>query len=321
MSISENSGTTAPLSGNRVPSRRDVSAKTGLQKTSSKATHRVRESEIIGWLGSRDFVDSPHTLPAPRHSARDGTSSRSLTDDEILARATEQLTQRNIPSFARIDLGVEKGVITVRGNVTSKGEQLLVIHLLNKSPGVRNVINGITISRSSPRRCPTFNVVDSVRTTVINPLATLKKSHVAAVFVGLGIVALLFWPRSAAQFIAVHPVKGRVLLEGVALPKASVVLHPVGSSKLPQGISPRGTAKEDGGFAVATFAEADGAPDGEFIATVHLLKTVVVDGDPIPGPNVLPVIYSRPETSPFRVNITRETKELAVLELRKTRTR
>ena len=61
----------------------------------------------------------------------------------------------------------------------------------------------------------------------------------------------------------------------------------------------------------------DGAPDGDFVATVFLVEETEVDGERQTGPNVLPAVYSKPETSPLKFKITSSTRELAPLELTK----
>jgi hypothetical protein len=304
-------------------------------KVSPNAHRRVSEDQIVGWLGGADLTDNGRDStnldqkPGPVHTAR------ALTDIQVKALASEILHQRNLPSISNLILDVQAGIVHARGSVSSKGERLLIIYVLKQSPGVRGVVDSLSIrSKSISRRATasSFELPDfpwalgipdlrSPFTPSSNLLGKVKHSRTASVVVGLTLIALFLWVRSSTPSVAVYPVKGKVIMEGVALPQASVVLHPVGKSKLPQGLSPRATAREDGSFTVATFARADGAPEGEFVATVHLLKQVIVDGDSIPGPNVLPEVYSRPETSPFRVSINRDTKELAVLELHKTSVR
>ena len=149
-------------------------------------------------------------------------------------------------------------------------------------------------------------------------LSSVKPLHAGVLLASLGILGFFFLPRGASRPVAVYPVKGRVVLEGKPLAEATVVLHPVGNSKLPAGVLPRGTAEADGGLVVKTFASGDGSPEGEFVATVHLMKPVLMDGDLVPGPDVAPLVYRTPETSPFRFKITRETKEISLLELRQT---
>lgn len=115
--------------------------------------------------------------------------------------------------------------------------------------------------------------------------------------------------------VAVHPVKGKVIIDGEPLANASIVLHRVGDSKVPANLHPRARAAENGTFELETFERADGAPNGEFVAVVLLNQAIEVDGEKQAGPNVLPAVYSRPDTSPLKLKITAATKELQPLEL------
>ena len=105
------------------------------------------------------------------------------------------------------------------------------------------------------------------------------------------------------------------MMNGEPLGDAAIVLHRIGHSKIPANLHPRARANGDGTFVLESFDPADGAPNGDFVATVCLNKAVVTDGETLPGPNVLPAVYSRPETSPLKIKITASTRELQPLEL------
>ncbi len=311
-------------SDSRKPIRNGVS-KMASQKIAVKPPKSiVSETMIAAWLGSVDFADSNAQTRNPSTPIRSDQSASSMTDDELLTRIANRLAERNIPTFARLGLDLRKGVVTVRGNVTSKGERLLLLHILRTTPGVQKVNDGLTIVPTRIGRAHSEHRLDSIlsaaSTIVTNVVSGFRPIHGAGTLAALGLlVSAVIWTQSQPQPVAVYPARGRVVMDGVPLPEATVLLHAVGASKLPSGIQPRGKAAADGGFAVETFASADGAPEGEFIATVHLMKSVVVDGDPIPGPNILPVVYSRLETSPFRVKISCESNEIAILELHQPR--
>lgn len=324
-------GSTVSKPGRRLMTGKDV---TSSNRKSVDATSRplrkprVTESEIVGWLGGDDFAGPQSNLAATQsivRPVRPLPGSQPQSDEDLARRARERLNERNHPGFQAIELEVQNRIVIVRGTVRSKGERVLLLHILKHTTGVEKVIDCLTTVRASaprqPLRLPEFQFNVSLPTGLTIPAVPLKRGHIGAILAAVVSLSVLVWFGTGSQSVAVHRVTGRVVLEGAAIPRASVVLHPVGKTKLPKGLTPRATAKEDGAFAVATFSDADGAPEGEFIATVHLLKPVVVDGDTIPGPNVLPEVYSRPETSPFRLNISRDTKELAVLELHKSPTR
>jgi hypothetical protein len=114
--------------------------------------------------------------------------------------------------------------------------------------------------------------------------------------------------------LSVYPVTGKVLLDGTAPEGAAVVLHPLDDSLT---IRPRGVVGADGTFRLTTYLPSDGAPIGEYKLTVQWNKSVDVDGEPVPGPNLLPAELARPESTTFKVAVQSGKNELAPLEIRK----
>jgi hypothetical protein len=291
---------------------------------------KVDEAAVAAWLGSDDLCDvAPQSKTHSKLEATSKTASDQVaTDDAILSRIGDRLAERGIASFTRIGIDIKHGVVTVRGTVASKGERLLLMHILRETPGVRTIQDGLSVkSVTAPRQSwgdwfgsLTSNIsVPSLPDTDNLPSMTewfssLKPIHGGIAAAVLLVAAFFFWPRGP-QHVAVYPLQGRVVIGGAPMAQATVVLHPTGPSKLPSGILPRGTATEDGNVIFQTFAAADGSPEGEYIATVHLMKPVIVDGDSVPGPDTSPAIYRVPETSPFRLQVTRETKQISQLEL------
>jgi hypothetical protein len=294
------------------------------------------------------------TLPAPRAirsdaAARVSRTSSSRTDseaatpdaeqfgdDEFHRRVEECLADLGIPGSPRIGYGVDNGVVTVRGSLASEGERLLVLRRVGAVPGVIDVVDSLIVA--VPRAERPASVTIPQRTIAKNKsprpsgpsLMERFKETVTGEYgphvVGLVLAVMFFtywtYPRGPVRPFAVHPVKGSVTIDGKPLPNAVVALHRVGAAnvkgkpKYPAHLHPHGQAGEDGTFALETFERSDGAPDGEFVATVYLVESKVdVNGDVIYGPNLLPRIYNKPETSPFKLKITPATKELEPLKL------
>ena len=302
--------------------------KTGKTGTRTKSVRSdIDEVKIMEWLGAEELSNASNSsITTPNASSQTTmsgpatmgkvTAAAMVSDDALLARVGDRLVERGLASFARVSLDVKSGAITVRGTVASKGERLMLLHVLQSTAGVRKVNDGLTIARQSSNAFQIASLLVFFR-KISAPFFEYQAFSKGAAVAFLGFAVSLFWMHSPLRPVEVYPVKGRVVLEGQPLPNASVVLHHVGKSKLPLGLQPHATASEDGSFVVGTFESADGAPEGEFVATVYLRNPIVVDGDIIPGPNVLPAVYSRPDTSPFRLKITRETKEISLLELNK----
>lgn len=121
--------------------------------------------------------------------------------------------------------------------------------------------------------------------------------------IGLGLVLAVALAGCGETRVPVLAVTGHVHVNGEPAEGAQVFLHPQGH-QLPENLGSIGTVKADGQFAVGTYEAADGVPPGEYVATVQWLKVVGSEKSGAGrGPNVLPVKYSRPETSPLKVSV------------------
>jgi hypothetical protein len=246
---------------------------------------------------------------------------------EVLDQVKEALASRSIPGLNRIELELSNGELVMRGNLASEGERLLALRVAGQVPGVTNVVDALTVAQSgrmmAAKSAPTIMAAKPAQRSGPGAISRLIESvnglnlkyGVSAVAV-MGLLGFGLWSfAGSSRPVSVHPVKGRLMMNGEPLADAAIVLHRIGHSKIPANLHPRARAKEDGTFALETFDPADGAPNGEFVATVCLNKAVVTDGETLPGPNVLPAVYSRPETSPLKIKITASTRELQPLEL------
>ncbi len=264
-------------------------------------------------------------VPAP-------VSQGSMNGEELVQRVEECLEALNKPGKPQIGYSLENGVVTVRGVVASVGEQLLVMRRLSSVAGVVRVVDSLTVSapaalvptpasttgfrpqpakRSAPQQQGS-GLVERLKETISGEYG----KHVIGLAVAVTFLGYWYFPRSPVRPVAVHPVKGSVVIDGKPLANAAVVLHPVGQTKkLPPNLHPHAKAAPDGSFALETFDPADGAPDGEFVATVFLVAETEVNGEKNYSGNLLPAVYSDPGTSPIRVKITSATKILEPLQL------
>src|SRR5262245_58702808 len=113
----------------------------------------------------------------------------------------------------------------------------------------------------------------------------------------------------------VYPARAKVQFEGRDLPGAFVVLHPVGSIA-PTDPRPYGVAGTDGVVELTTYQQGDGAPAGEYVATVEYREKPRNDDDnPLQKPNLLNLRYSRPETSGLKLQIKEGLNELPPLKI------
>jgi hypothetical protein len=113
------------------------------------------------------------------------------------------------------------------------------------------------------------------------------------------------------------PVHGQVLFQGKPTPNAVVVFHPLDNAAAKQE-RPVGRVNEDGSFRLTTYGENDGAPEGDYAVTVEWRRAArAPNGEFEPGPNVLPVRYSKPATSTLRVRVTPAENELTPFQLKR----
>jgi hypothetical protein len=113
-----------------------------------------------------------------------------------------------------------------------------------------------------------------------------------------------------------YPVRGTILYEGKPVPNAFVVLHPAAREGR-DGAWPSAVANARGEFTLTSRKARDGAPAGEYVATVEWRPLVQRKGEYEPGPNRLPTRYSKPETSGLRIQVAAGDNELPPLTLKK----
>lgn len=105
--------------------------------------------------------------------------------------------------------------------------------------------------------------------------------------------------------LAVFPVSGEVFAGGEAAVGAMIYLHPDSPHQLPEGarpISSTGIVDESGKFVISTYASADGAPSGNYKATITWPKAVGITGRP-DGDDRLRGKYGDPQKSEIVIEV------------------
>jgi hypothetical protein len=132
-----------------------------------------------------------------------------------------------------------------------------------------------------------------------------------------GIVALcgVILPGCGRGGPKLHPVHGRVLVEGQPVRGAAVTFHPTNSSET---LRPSAQTDEQGYFSLTRYASGDGAPSGEYTVTVTLYRLNTTrnqaEGDETTR-NVLPARYANPSESQLKSVISKGKNELSPFEL------
>jgi len=109
---------------------------------------------------------------------------------------------------------------------------------------------------------------------------------------------------------------GTLMLDGQPVQGAEVTLFPTGSN-FPETVRPSATTSAGGSFALGTYETADGAPAGDYKASVVWFKVIDSGGSMVRGANVLPGRYANPETSGLKVVINASESTLPPIELKK----
>jgi hypothetical protein len=115
--------------------------------------------------------------------------------------------------------------------------------------------------------------------------------------------------------VRVFPVKGQLQFEGRPTPGAFVVLHPARAD--PDAPRPHGKVDQDGKFALSTYRPNDGAPTGDYTATVEWRPFVGSGEDVRVGPNLLPPKYGNPKTSDLHIRVAEGSNQLQPIQLRR----
>lgn len=109
-----------------------------------------------------------------------------------------------------------------------------------------------------------------------------------------------------------YKVKGQVKLDGQDIPGARLAFIPKDPS-VPTSVRPLAVVGNAGELVIGTYFTDDGIPAGEYQVSVVRFP---VSKDGSVGPNVLPAVYSRPETSGLTVSVPAENNaDLPAIEL------
>lgn len=146
---------------------------------------------------------------------------------------------------------------------------------------------------------------------------SLRRSLSFVAFGGAALVGSLFVGCDSGYVAPVETFEtvGKATFKGQPIEGATLILHRQGDP-LTDVPAPSARVNADGTFATTTFASEDGAPAGEYVATVEWRKQVQVRGDWSYGPNLLPAAYADPGKSPLKFTIAEGENVLPPIEIR-----
>lgn len=254
------------------------------------------------------FTQSRRLQPRPSNLTE---SSHSLQ-----RRIAQFLAERRFPG---VSVSVDDRSVTLGGHVSSTYERQMLALSIARLVGEREVINKIEMADEPPALSSRVISIQEIAGATVDVLAAIPRGAYA-LLVGLILIPAV-WGATAERpvdsQVRVYPTTGKLLVNGQPASGALLVLHPQ-DQKFPTGIVATATVSPDGTFSVGTYSRNDGAPAGEYVATV--LWNRMVDGQA--GRNVLPASYTSVGTSPvkFTVRKTRQNPldpiEIAITERR-----
>jgi hypothetical protein len=204
----------------------------------------------------------------------------STNDEALLKRLSSLLAGIHIPSLRRVHIQPGEEYVVLSGEVNSFYAWQVLEHTASRAAEGRRIVNEV---RVAPGR------------RVTSPSIALGAALLALAGLASGC------GRAEPEQVAVHPVSGQVIFQGKPAEGAFVVFH----SKTDRDKFPPPSAQVDkhGNFQLGTYTHKDGAPAGEYAVTVVLRKPVPKDGELVPGPNLIPTQYSKPNTTRLNVRI------------------
>lgn len=261
-------------------------------------------------------------------------------DADLLTRVGIALTMRLSHTSHAVHIQVDNGVVSLRGLVPTLYDRQLAIEVTRRVAGVLKVRDELSVTTPNGG----FDKAWSPQSR--NPQATNvlpgagtesgKRSSAAAsdasypannwrglfsnaatvlrgLFLALVVMAVGCGQSTQTPPVAVHPAQGKITFKGLPTHGATVTLHPkTPTTDVPV---PRATVDQSGAFKLSTFAPGDGAPEGEYTVTVFWYKPIKNGADVSPGPNVIPIKYTKPESTDIVVRIAAGQNDIPAIQL------
>jgi BON domain/Prokaryotic lipoprotein-attachment site len=227
----------------------------------------------------------------------------SAADVDLAYRVRLFLNQQRLINRARVVIEARRGIVTIRGAVSTFHQRQLIVSAARRVAGATQIADELDVDPPQVARA-------AVRST--NQPLTIVASTVAIVV----LLVLAGCGRSGPPRAATNPTTGSITYQGQSIGGAFLALHPKAGSAADV---PTATAlvQPDGKFAVTTYDTGDGVPEGDYVVTVQWRKATKSGGDFVPGPNLLPAKYSRPESSDVIVHVATGTNELPPIVLKR----
>lgn len=123
--------------------------------------------------------------------------------------------------------------------------------------------------------------------------------------------------RAKPTTLAVFPVAGRVLVNGVAPARAEIRMKPKipFEDPLKRSVEPYAFVQDDGSFRIGTYSGDDGAPPGEYSLTMVWPVITVEGGEDVRGADRLKGKFGNPNSPIATFVVEESTNEIPLIEL------
>jgi hypothetical protein len=213
--------------------------------------------------------------------------------DRELEEQLRGLLGQRVSDLRRVRLFIGAQAVFLRGPVRSFYIKQLLIHAVQRAAGQRRVIDEVSVLSSS----------DLASTSHLHKVTAACIALALAVFVS-------GCSKSEPGELAVFHVHGQITLAGKPAAGAQVVFHSKdGVQRFP---APRATSDREGNYEVTTYRQADGAPEGQYVVTAELRSMTKKDGEFVPGPSVLPLVYGNPKTTTLTAKVESRDNEVPI---------
>ena len=232
-------------------------------------------------------------------------SGPSNGDAELLERVRMHLAGRGIPSFARLNLQIRHGILTIRGSVHTPYEKQLLLQSARRVSGILDVVSDQLATHKIADPGPADSEDEGSRWSRVEILKVALGVTVLA-----GMLTAFVLTRNGATVIpwAKTYVKGTVLVGGHPAAGAYVTLFPA-AAQVADGPGIVAIAGIDGQFRIP--AERFSGRAEDYIVTLRWFENFGKKGESQPGPSLIATEFTKPETSPLRVQVAagRQTLE------------
>ena len=216
-----------------------------------------------------------------------------VSDEQIAQQIHLKLTKLGETINGRLVIKVLKGTIYIHGGVQSQYQRLLIASVLRSiRPDliIRDRIEVVPGRTSVPRV--------SLRTRLLNWTVRISGTVVLSIVCVSAFCVMNISKNPGLKNVAVS-----VSANGKIASGAFLTLYPLSIANLDTHPRSQGRVNDQGVVSWTTFEPDDGLLPGEYVVTAIWNRTVEIDGEFQPGPNILRQIYESPDTSPIRLTV------------------